>query len=356
MGKFDLQKDFIDYWDEVVRQWLINDADCSFTGVVEDQCQIIQAINGTIGKNANYTLNTKHMPEPYWGDPLKCSIVLLDYNPAGGPEPNRHTTIDYKNGDEKGMSFIKFVNDNNYSCFARKCPVFRDADDLNNNGLNWFSAEKNMGGYEGYKWWQRKRGWLDHLVEAVCGKKDEKVLPFGMELCGWHSKNWSNNMKWINNCHDAIDKRAIHPLFAAMKKSLIGRIAVCIGAEFKPSILENFFINNEGDFDVTQCMLIALENKRDILREKGYRILTTEEINAKPRLSEESKKSIGVAVKKNKEEETTRYYRVYNVVEKGENHIIFNTHAPGGNRHPAPDFWEFENILLKAIRDNYSIK
>jgi hypothetical protein len=254
------------------------------------------------------------------------------------------------------MSFIKFVNDNNYSCFARKCPVFRDADDLNNNGLNWFPAEKNMGGYEGYKWWQRKRGWLDHLVEAVCGKKDEKVLPFGMELCGWHSKNWSNNMKWINNCHDAIDKRAIHPLFAAMKKSLIGRIAVCIGAEFKPSILEKFFINNEGDFDVTQCMLIALENKRDMLREKGYRILTTEEINAKPRLSEESKKSIGVAVKKDKEEETTRYYRVYNVVEKGENHIIFNTHAPGGNRHPAPDFWEFENILLKAIGDKYSIK
>jgi hypothetical protein len=103
-------------------------------------------------------------------------------------------------------------------------------------------------------------------------------------------------------------------------------------------------------------MLIALENKRDMLREKGYRILTTEEINAKPRLSEESKKSIGVAIKKNKEEETTRYYRVYNVVEKGENHIIFNTHAPGGNRHPAPDFWEFENILLKAIGDKYSIK
>ena len=106
MGKFDLQKDFIEYWDEVVRQWLINDADCSFTGVAEDQCQIIQAINGTIGKNANYTLNTKHMPEPYWGDPLKCSIVLLDYNPAGGPESNRHTTIDYKNGDEKGMSLL----------------------------------------------------------------------------------------------------------------------------------------------------------------------------------------------------------------------------------------------------------
>ena len=63
-----------------------------------------------------------------------------------------------------------------------------------------------------------------------------------------------------------------------------------------------------------------------------------------------------VVVKKDKEEETTRYYRVYNVVEKGENHIIFNTHAPGGNRHPAPDFWEFENILLKAIRDKYSIK
>ena len=343
-----LQEDFIEYWDKVVRQWLDNNANHkSFTNDAQEQHQIIEAINSSVGKNSKYWLNTDHMPEPYWGDPKKCSIVLLDYNPAGGSQPSRHTSISCKNCTNMGESFIHYINTYRYSEFALNGPVFRnDCDD-------WFTS------YGGYGWWQEKREWLDHLVEANLKNKEEKPnykLPFGMELCGWHSENWKD-MSWIKNgCRDIVDKRAIQPLFESLKYSS-AQMAVCIGAEFKPSILESFFINNESDFDVTQsqCILSALKDN-DILREKGYRILETEEINSKPKLGKESKNSIGVAVKKDKEKETTRYYRVYNVVTEGENHIILNTFAPGGNRHPAEEWWPFEDILIKAIRDKYPIK
>ena len=49
---------------------------------------------------------------------------------------------------------------------------------------------------------------------------------------------------------------------------------------------------------------------------------------------------------------STRYYRVYNVEENGKNHIILNTFAPGGNHHPAKEFWEFEKKLLRVIKEN----
>ena len=103
-----LETSFIDYWDEVVRQWLDhNSKDELFTEYAEEQHTVINAINENCKNSDIYKLNTMHMPEPYWGNPLNCSIVLLDYNPAGGPDPNCHTTINYKDGDESGMKLIK---------------------------------------------------------------------------------------------------------------------------------------------------------------------------------------------------------------------------------------------------------
>jgi hypothetical protein len=121
-------------------------------------------------------------------------------------------------------------------------------------------------------------------------------------------------------------------------------------AEFKPSILKGFF--NNSFIDITPCVLSALKD----IKVNGYRILETEEIKSKPKLGEESKDSISVAVNKDNEEETIRYYRIYNVKENEENHIILNTFAPGGNRHPAEKWWSFEDMLITVIRDKYPIK
>lgn len=342
--EFDLQGDFIDYWDRVVRQWLDTNADItSFTGDAVEQRVVIEAINKNCkGKNGqenpDYIINTMHIPEPYWGNPRKCSIVLLDYNPAGGWKINRHTTINCKDCDKCGHSFIRYVNSHKYSEFARSCPVLKEMQD---NGMEWFSDEDN--GYEGYQWWNKKRRWLDHLVEAICGKKDNK-LPFGLELCGWHSKKWSNNMDWINEeregfkCRGIINQRAIQPLFAAMKNSLEGsktKIAVCIGAEFKPEFLSPFFdIKDIQKFDITETVYSDITNHDafSVNYEKG-----NIHVKAKTGTGEDSK-------------ETNRNYRIYKITEGGDSYYILNTHYRGSNRHPGQHFWPFEKLLIEEIK------
>lgn len=341
MGDFNLTKNFIDYWDHVIRLWLDKNADVTLfkDDNAKQQRVVIEAINENSKGNSDYVLNTMHMPEPYWGDPRDCSIVLLDYNPAGGPRLNRHTTINCKDCnkcDNIGMSFIKYVNKplNSYSTIALRCPVIKEYDDL-----KWFSDKDN--GYEGFNWWQEKRKWLDHLVEAICDKEDEKVnhkLPFGMELCGWHSKKWSNNMDWINNeeCSSIIHQRAIQPLFAAMKNSLGNsklKVAVCIGSEFKPELLSSFFKITIEELDITEEISNKIENGNDIKFEKKNRNI---HVIAKTGKGEDSK---------------NRNYRIYRITDGDDAYYILNTHYRGSNSHPGEHFWPFEKLLIEKIKE-----
>ena len=373
MKDFDLQKDFIEYWDEVVRQWFKLDVDSKedinpngFVGVAAQQSTMINAVNencknkrGVVSRN--YILNTMHMPEPYWGNPLNCSIVLLDYNPAGGPEPNCHTTIKYKDGDESGMKLIKYVKNHGYSSFATECPVFSDAKDLEKKGMGWFCAKKvegGKGGYEGYHWWQSKREWLDHLVEAICGKKDEKKdrpLPFGMELCGWHSKMWKNN-KWIDNCRDIVDQRAIQPLFAAMKNSLGNspiKIAVCIGSEFSSELLGQFF-NEENVklINVTEKNFNGLLNKNISEEIKNDPIAGRYEDLTYSLVFQDGYIHVIASWKKNGKEvePKNRKYRIYKISEGDESYYILNHYYKGKNTHPGEHFWPFEKVLIDTIK------
>lgn len=350
MENFDLEKDFIEYWDHVIRLWLDQNADVTLFKKDEDakeQLQVINAINENCKNSANYKLNTMHMPEPYWGNPTDCSIVLLDYNPAGGPDPNRHTTIKYKDGDESGMKLIKYVNDHkSYSNFATECPVFRDAKDLEK--MDWFCAKKEeegKGGYEGYHWWQSKREWLDHLVVAVCGKKNER-LPFGMELCGWHSKKWKNN-SWTDNCTDIIDRRAIQPLFESLKKSS-AKIAVCIGAEFKYELMKEFFHDKIEDVTKNICDRLGSEISMPESALDNLRYYVSSEVEnihvvAKWQYVMKRKKVVAY-------EEKQRNYRVFKITDNNETYYILNTNSSGGNHHPGEHFWPFEKVLIDAIK------
>ena len=366
MANFDIQKDFIDYWDEVIRQWLSLNANVTgFKGLATEQSNVIKAINENCDYDKNYIINTIHMPEPYWGNPLiKCSIVLLDYNPAGGARINRHTTINCKEcngfcGEDNKMTVIRYVNEKKkYSELALKCPVLKEYDDL-----KWFSDKDN--GYEGYNWWQEKRKWLNHLVNTICGPNAYELLPFGIELCGWHSKKWSNNMKWIDkeikDCKikDCIKKRAIQPLFAAMKNSLGDspvKIAVCIGAEFKPKLLCNFF-DSDTFKDVTKEIKLSkqdLGKKENPLYEK-YKDLSYSLENEEENIHviakwTETKKNGKTDYKK-----TNRNYRIYKITEdinnKKKNYYILNTHYSGSNSHPGEHFWSFEDVLIGKIKE-----
>ena len=375
VNEFDLNRHFINYWDEVVRQWLENNADYSkFEKEVEEQSLIIEAINNKFRDQPEYRLNTIHMPEPYWGDPRDCSIVLLDYNPAGGPRVNRHTTISCKSCagcdslskiDKEvipSMTFIKYVEEKRikgkkgYSSIALTGPVFEAK-----KGLEWFWDADN--GYEGYDWWQQRCGWLDHLVEVISGKKDEKKLPFAMELCGWHSQKWNNDMSWIDNgqCRTIINNRSILPLFAALRISTC-KMAVCIGAEFRRDWLKQFF--NDKIEDVTETLFrdnlkknSDLEKSYDIVDKDGKVIFA----DLTYTVTYDGKENIYVVakwneIKKKKKkgmvpvDPVNRNYRVFKITEGDESYYLLNTNYRGSNGHPGEHFWKFEKILIDEIK------
>ncbi|MBR1801277.1 MAG: hypothetical protein IJ767_07305 [Bacteroidaceae bacterium] len=67
---------FLNYWDDVIRRWFDE-----HIGEGEQTFLDKKLLN----------LNCMHMPEPYWGNPHNCSIVIANYNPGGGADRNRHT-------------------------------------------------------------------------------------------------------------------------------------------------------------------------------------------------------------------------------------------------------------------------
>ena len=355
---------FINYWDSVINLWLNKK---------------VQEVNGK-GRNAKRPLDNKkesyykdndidvliekdqlcwfdndqlnkllcpiHMPEPYWGDPDNCSIVVVDYNPAGGKDMNPHT---YRgNGKYPENTMIDYVNTVSYSKLAKDFPILKAKKELEKDERWWLRS------YGGRQWWRGKIEWMLHLIQPDSEPLKEwpknVSLPFAIELCGWHSPNWPDNTQAIDdndNLKESIRKWFVNPLLKSIEEST-SKMAVCIGAQFKPSILEKYF--DKGNINITK----DIANYLPIVKTEGVEYIETANYKYRIKIMNDNEAStvLGVSInKKGKEKETTRYYRVYNVIENGKNHIILNTFAPGSNHHPAKEFWEFEKELLRVIKD-----
>jgi hypothetical protein len=356
MKDFKEQKDFIKYWDAVVNLWLDNPQDDAIDArrplpekktkkkdEEEDKKECyykeefkVNMENGQMAFFENESLGKllcpAHLPEPYWGNPDKdkCSIVVVDYNPAGGTDMNPHSYKGTINGSEfPPNTIINYVKKWGYSKFATEFPIWKK--DLP-EGMKWLCS------YGGRKWWLKKKKWIQHLVGQ--NSDVEEVPPFAIELCGWHSPNWPDNtdaFKNDTNLKNHVRDRFALPLLEAIDNSK-SHLAICIGAQFKPSILDKYI---PGLKNITESIYAYL---------KGEGITYPDNPGKKER-NQEGDESISVTVVKGKDK-TTRYYRVYNVVSKDKsNHIILNTFAPGSNHHPAKEYWEFEKKLLKAIEE-----
>lgn len=351
MEKLDFKNlDFIKYWDEVISLWLKkpeqNDNDAhkvidarrplpkKIKEEEEDKKECyykegfdVNMENGQMEFYNNEKLKNllcpAHLPEPYWGNPRKdkCSIVVVDYNPAGGTDMNPHSYKGTINGNEfPPNTIIDYVKRNGYSDLALEFPIWKK--DLPED-------KKWLCSYGGREWWLKKKEWIQHLVGDNI--KVEEVPPFAIELCGWHSPKWPDNTDAFQGegLKETIKNRFALPLLEAIDNSK-SHLAICIGAQFKPSILKDFLPGLEN---ITQSLLTGLE---------GERISYPDNPGKKENC--QGDESISVIVVKDKKE-TTRYYRVYNV----QGHIILNTFAPGSNHHPAKEYWGFEKKLLKAI-------
>ncbi len=337
-------EEFIKYWDKVVKLWLkAPEKGEGYTVIdarrpLEGECYYKEEFEVNMEKeqmaffkneNLSKLLCPAHLPEPYWGDPDegKCSIVVVDYNPAGGKDMSPHTykgTITIDGSNFPPNTIIDYVKNNSYSELAKGFPIWKE--NLP-KGLEWLCS------YGGRKWWLNKKKWIQHLVG-----EEIDVPPFAIELCGWHSPNWPDNTKDFkdDDIKDTIKNRFALPLLKVIDNSK-SKLAICIGAQFKPSILREFIPNLE---DITGCIYKKWEDNIKI------------DYPANPTDKKKEDMSISVIVDTGKKK-TTRYYRVYNVKDGDNNHIILNTFAPGSNHHPAEAFWKFENELIQAIKKSY---
>lgn len=211
--------DFIDYWDHVVANWFEGHA------YGDEPLWFKEA----------KTLNFLHMPEPYWGNPKHCSIVIANYNPGGGADRSRHTYLPCAGCSD---SFINEVKKSSYSEVALSFPIIKDPKNLL-KGFYWWKE------YGGRKWWLDKLDWIKDAYNLLTGIKvdDESFKPFVMEFCAWHCPKWSDNKSIVDLYYankrtgattplaKTIDEYFIEPLTAAIKASTC-KYGICVGSQF----------------------------------------------------------------------------------------------------------------------------
>ena len=156
------------------------------------------------------------MPEPFWGDPDHCSIVMINLNPA------------YKEGHDKLFSREKTQTlcPNGYSDFAKSFPI------LNEDSYN----------PEGKEWWEGRKKYLDQLVQDYPNKEkisDNNLRPFAIEVCPWQSSTWADAKVKMEDgdLKKHINEYVIEPALYAIDHSQVD-FAVAIGKPILDALLE----------------------------------------------------------------------------------------------------------------------
>lgn len=278
---------YIDYWDEVIDKWFYDVID-------KEQKPFLK-----LYFQGKYQFQMEYMPEPYWGDPLNCSIVIINYNPAGGDDQNSFTWKEF--ADCCKIRMVSYVKQHKYSNLAIPFPIINDDAD----------CPDFLRKYGGRNWWLGKKQWSSSIVEYIL-HNDENVPPFGLELCGWHSEKWNSNftdeLKPNKELCNSVIKYFVLPLIAAIKMSKT-QIGLCVGKKLG-KLLDAF------GCDITKRIVKHITNYKSYNNDDG--------------------------IKPNDKE---RYYRVYKICDE----YIINTWSIGSNKHPSEDFHSFEKQLIDAI-------
>lgn len=341
---------FIDYWDNVVRQWINlpmgKGHNASANNKYKDSNLVVSIENEQLPFFTDKILKDKlcpaHLPEPYWGDPDNCSIVIINYNPGGGTDMSPHT-YKFTNGSPYFLPFppntmIEYVNCYSYSSLAKDFPIWKK--NLPPDRM-WLMS------YGGRDWWLAKKKWIGHIVaEASVGKTEpnhliEECPPFAIEFCGWHSAKWPDLR--LDTAKDAvlidsIKKHFAEPLIYAIEQSK-SRLAVCIGAQFSPALFNSLSIPFVNITCCVYCQFTQNYGNQGVSFPCGISLSTSN-----------NSSSIEVSVK-DKKKEVKRYYRIYDIKSSFDNHhIIINTFAPGSNNQPAEHFFDFEAKLIATLK------
>lgn len=201
---------FIECWDSVIRDWL----DKKDLGVQEEFLS-----------NKSLKLSRDEMPEPYWGNPNKCSIVIVNYNPYGNNGRNIHSYRAYADCPD---SFINEVKNKKYSEVVFSFPIL----DSSKPNAWW----RDFGGAA---WWQKKKKWLEDFILTPLNIVSNHK-PFALDFCAWHSKNWRGNIAsmYKKGLKEYIDKYFVRVLINAIRNSDYG-FGVCLSSQFNSFLLKS---------------------------------------------------------------------------------------------------------------------
>ena len=281
-------KEFIEYWDDVIRQWAKGDGSVESVPISE-RCWFFEGSN----------LHSAIMPGPYSGDPRKCSAVVLNYNP-GGPkvEPGDKDLLEKLKDDGSIITHVKTGNRERlsgliYESFSSFTLPYPWHDDDMVERLNEKPAAR---------WINRLDKWSRNLID-----NDESYPPFLMDICAWHSYRWQIG-EFSPEQKEYISTRVLPYLKKAIKNSQLG-IGLSVG-----KILGDKAFAQLGFRDITA----TLDMKGSVTK---YGWQPIEGIN--------------------------RWYRVYR---DEDGTTIINTWSKGSNRQPSVRFVPYERELISKLK------
>lgn len=199
-------ENFKSYWLNVIKVW--------------NERKIHSTENNVWFKDNVTGLYKVYMPEPYWGDPEHCSMVFLNFNPGGSNEEDSSVYCHVSQKENKD-SFVNYILQNpkalsEFPWYNLKvCPehIFKQCEGS-------------------IKWIQRRKEWLESLIQPIV-KTDN--IPFFLEVCAWHSKNWKNVI--FDDTKIKYLKEHLLPILVySIKNSDLG-IGMCVGKQFATTIL-----------------------------------------------------------------------------------------------------------------------
>ena len=217
-------QEFIDYWDKTIKEW----ADSG--GEIPESEQVWFEGKSKLCKWS------KLMPEPYWGDPENCSVVILNYNPACSESPESYDTCHLDNAkNERSLSGKLSLH------YSKEALEFRHFDENPDCPYRCFA---------GTIWWRNKREWLNNLTD------NDKKKPFALELIGWHSPGWTIDLSNKSNSKikEILKENVIDIFIEAIKNSDL-QIGYATGKQIA------VLFNKLGYRNVTNEINLKVENK-----------------------------------------------------------------------------------------------
>ena len=176
-------KNFYDFWDNIIRDWLVNE----------------QNLNSFM--DGKQSLSIGHVPEPYYGDMDNCSIVIINLNPGTGLCEQC-----WQEQDKQG-TLVNYIKMNSYSRAAIDFPL-----DNPQSQVPMPTASLN--------WWKSRLLWIDRVLDSRGISKEDRKKPFAIELVPLHSKsfNVADAAKYVKKRYNDLLPIIEHAIWASDSK------------------------------------------------------------------------------------------------------------------------------------------